>query len=587
MSFPEGNSDKGQEQIVLNENKMNNESSSSRININHNAIKVRENNEILQIDKFSENNITIRNIIDNALFLQLSEINVKLLNFDESLSERIYEKKGKILPKIDFIEFTLLNQNESISKLKKYGFGLYVFFLYLINLLVIFGVMFIFALHYMYCIFYKYYRDYEEDYSLFFDYNILSLVSGVQIIKFRKYYIESFGKDAFLDKYKNFDVIYKEYIFTGTIIFVVTFIISFAFLLYLRRTYKLFRIENPEIRNYTLILSGKDVPYIHNKKYETEENMSINGKKKSVKNEILNTLNVNNEEADINFTFKLSKYYEKMKEYDLLRQEKYKTLYRINKNKCCCYACCCFCGMCFCCCCKKDKLNNKKLIINEQIDEIKKELNEIINNEKYNPLHIITFKNKEDYERVYSSYPRSYVKSSIKNICKKNKATIYVNKAPSPEDIMWQNLEFDKEYKYFISKLKNLGISLIYVIISFAIQIIGELIDTVIIDNIKYLFIVNIIISYLLELLNSFFSDKIYSLLKNNSNVWCYSDIKFYSILFKSIFKFINQGIFPLLTYFCFKKKDDDYSDLVSKMFVIIEMDGFGYPMIDCYLVLY
>ena len=44
-------------------------------------------------------------------------------------------------------------------------------------------------------------------------------------------------------------------------------------------------------------------------------------------------------------------------------------------------------------------------------------------------------------------------------------------------------------------------------------------------------------------------------ILKNNSNAWCYSDIKFYSILFKSIFKFINQGIFPLLTYFCFKKK--------------------------------
>ena len=93
---------------------MNNDNSSGRININHNAIEVRGNNEILPIDKFAENNITTRNIIDNALFLQLSEINIKLLNFDESLSERIYEKKGKILPKIDFIEFSLLNQNESI-----------------------------------------------------------------------------------------------------------------------------------------------------------------------------------------------------------------------------------------------------------------------------------------------------------------------------------------------------------------------------------------------------------------------------------------------------------------------------------------
>ena len=116
--------------------------------------------------------------------------------------------------------------------------------------------------------------------------------------------------------------------------------------------------------------------------------------------------------------------------------------------------------------------------------------------------------------------------------------------------------------------------------ISFAIQIFGEFLDGLI-DNFKFLFFVNIIISYLLDLLDSIFSDKIKSLLINNSNSWSYSDIKFYSILFQSIFKFINKGIFPLLTYYCFPDKDKDYSDLVSKMFVIIEMDGFGYPMID------
>ena len=28
---------------------------------------------------------------------------------------------------------------------------------------------------------------------------------------------------------------------------------------------------------------------------------------------------------------------------------------------------------------------------------------------------------------------------------------------------------------------------------------------------------------------------------------------------------------------------DDDFSNLVNKMFVIIEMDGFGYPMLDLF----
>ena len=199
----------------------------------------------------------------------------------------------------------------------------------------------------------------------------------------------------------------------------------------------------------------------------------------------------------------------------------------------------------------------------------------------YNPLHIITFHNKEDYDAAYSKYPHSYIKHAIKNICKKKNNTIYINKAPSPEDIVWKNLEFDKEHRYFKSKLENFGISLIYIAISFAIQFLGELMDKIADNNIKILFVVNIIVSYLLGLLNTLFSDKIRSLLINNSSFWSYSDIKFYSILFKSIFKFINQCIFPLISYYIFAKKDDNYENLFSKMFVLIEMDGFGYPMID------
>ena len=75
------------------------------------------------------------------------------------------------------------------------------------------------------CIFYNYYREYEEEYSFFFDYNILSLVSGVQIIKFRKYFIDYIYEyyDEFKDNYYYFDVIYKEYLYTGTIVFIIAF----------------------------------------------------------------------------------------------------------------------------------------------------------------------------------------------------------------------------------------------------------------------------------------------------------------------------------------------------------------------------
>mgnify|MGYP002623996162 CR=1 FL=1 len=535
-----------------------------------------KNDGEMKIDNFAENNISIRNIIDDALFSQLSEINVKLLDFDERLSQILYKSKGKILPKIDLIEFTQLNQKLGISELKKYGFGLYVFFLYLINLLITFGILFIFAFHYMYCIFYKYYRDYEEEYSIIFDYNILSLVSGVQIIRFRKYYIDLYGKEQFLKNYKDFDVIYKEYLFTGTILFILTFLINFFFVIYLQKIYKLHRIDNPEIKNYTLILSGKDVPFINDEEIGNDENNGINDKKTAIKNKLLKELDV--KDADINFTLKLSEYYNKMEEFTDLKTYKYMVQYKINREKCCCNGCCCFCSKCFCCC--RNNLLNRERNIEEKIENLKKEMNEIKVKEIYNPLYIITFENKEDYDNVYSKYPHSYIKNTIKNIFKGNKTSFYINKAPNPEDIVWKNLEFDKEYKYFINKLENFGVSLIYVAISFVIQIIGELIDSST-SSIKFLFFVNIIVSYLLGLLDSFFSDKINSLLINNSNSWSYSDIKFYSILFQSIFKFINQGLFPLLTYYCLADKDKDYSDLVSKMFVIIEMDGFGYPMID------
>jgi hypothetical protein len=239
----------------------------------------------------------------------------------------------------------------NISQFKKYGFGIYVFFLYLIELLVTFAVLFIFAFHYMYCIFYKYYveyEEYEEIYSFFFNYNILSLVSGVQLIKFRKYDIDFFGKRHFLKNYKDFDVIYKEYLYSGTIVFIIVFLINFGFMLYLQKIYKLYRIENPEIKNYSLILSGKNVPYIKKDEIENDENASIDNQKDVIKNEILKELNIKN--ADINFTFKLSKYYEKMQKYTILRNNKYTTQYKVTRNKCCCYGCCCFCGKCFCCC---------------------------------------------------------------------------------------------------------------------------------------------------------------------------------------------------------------------------------------------
>ena len=65
-----------------------------------------------------ENNITIRNIIDNALLSQLSEINVKLLDLDENFAHHLYKSELNILPKIDMVEINLLKQSTNIAQFK-------------------------------------------------------------------------------------------------------------------------------------------------------------------------------------------------------------------------------------------------------------------------------------------------------------------------------------------------------------------------------------------------------------------------------------------------------------------------------------
>ena len=82
---------------------------------------------------------------------------------------------------------------------------------------------------------------------------------------------------------------------------------------------------------------------------------------------------------------------------------------------------------------EKNDLNAKE----EKIEKLKNLLKEINNKENYNPLNIVTFNSKEDYNKVYNHYPHSYLINMFKNMCNKKKNYIYVNKAPAPEDVIW------------------------------------------------------------------------------------------------------------------------------------------------------
>ena len=490
----------------------------------------------LKEDKFIRANENEIKKINNAIFSRIGKIKVKLADLDEKVSKELYNKNKKILPRIDIIEVILLNQNVSVGDLKEYGFIIYTFFLYLINLLITFFILLIFTFYYLYCIFFKYYKENDDDiFSLLEDYNLLSIVSGVQIIKFRKNYIDLYGREEFLENYKDFDVFYKEYIFSGVIPLIVAFLINLYFIFYLRRVYKSYKIDHPEIKNYSLIFSGK------NEENPILGNLNINENK--VKQNILNKLEIDN--AEINFTYKLSKYYEQIEEYNELKDKKYELRNKINKKEKICY--CKYCFSCLydsCKCCYKQN--------EEELDTEMKALEDEMNFTKtYNDLYIITFKNKDDYEKAYNKYPHSYIFNCLRNLCRKEKNYFYINKAPNPEDVVWQNLEFGKEYEYFKHIGKNILIFLIFSILSFGMYVIIELIANEISDKLLVVqIIVNIVSIIIQEVLDEWFSERIDESFLKNSSFWSYSDIKYYSTLIKSVFKFFNIGIFPFFFFF-------------------------------------
>ena len=576
--------------------------------------KEKKEGELKKPSKYMKNNTKLRDIVENAIFSQLSKINIKFKNSgDNSDNKPKYNKySGNHLPKIYNIELTLLSQNDSISEFKKYGYGIYQFFYYLIILLITLGIILVFAGFYIYNIFFNFYQKYKEEYTLIYDSNLLLVISGTQIIRFRDFYIEIYGKKDFLEKFKYFDVFYQEYYFSFYLLFGLVILFNFINIIISYRDYQKFKPDDSS--NYNLILSGSDEPdeeivqevqevnifeNIENSEEKNKEKKIIKKTKVFTENEIKKKIKVQSN-IQIKYTKKCSDYYENLEKINKLDEKLSIAEYRIHKDKCCChticgFTCCCLCSCCFCCnccCCKRDKLDLLKNEIIKKKEEIANQLDKIDksdeDNVQINPVYLISFENKDDYDKVYKMYPSFYLLYKIKTCCRK-KNTFFINKAPSPDDMAWKNLEFLKGYNYISSKLYILGFFALHIFVSFFIQLFGEVADYYLDDLVDF-FVINIIVSLILEKLDDAFGEMITEKLNDKFKYWSYSDITFYNVLYQTIFKTINRGAFPFLTYIAtnwaynkwfHKEYETDFAGLVSKMFILIEMNGFGYPFID------
>lgn len=135
----------------------------------------------------------------------------------------------------------------------------------------------------------------------------------------------------------------------------------------MQRSYKAFQLEYPEIKNYSLILSG-NLPYLKEKDIINNNKEQIEEKKERIKRKILSEL-LENKKADIFFTLKLSEYYEKIEKLVKKRKKLVKLQHHIDYKGCFYKELCCCCGICFCCCCSKKALTEKRNKINTKIDE--------------------------------------------------------------------------------------------------------------------------------------------------------------------------------------------------------------------------
>ena len=294
------------------------------------------------------NYITPQTIIDDSLMSQFYKIKVKLLNFKNIKKSKFFTEKEKktstLNTKIDLIEYNITNINDSLSNLKQFGFGIYVFFYYLRSLLFSFVFLMILSLFYI--------REIKNKNLLFLDeiedsseeeneeYTILIYISSSPKIGLK---IAGF------------------FIF----IFIIIYVVNIGFISYLIYSYKKYKKYNKKKEKFTLILCGKDLNFKYlNDDFtlnENDDNFIVNEINKIINENNNNENNNENEKKnieidDIMYTYKISDYVNLIEEFEEKKEEKFKSQLRIKKKKC--TLCYCDFSYIICCCNKKKTIRN-------------------------------------------------------------------------------------------------------------------------------------------------------------------------------------------------------------------------------------
>ena len=406
-----------------------------------------------------------------------------------------------------------------------------------------------------------------------------------------------------------------SYIFLDILSTLSLFIICLYFLLLLKLKINKEKSMNCSPSDYTLFITNINNSLDHYEDYCISKKKIIYNDKQRfkdfiifLKNKIISTKKKSEDIYDINFCYKLKDFMKSAKKiqkinYELLQivnnneQIKYNNKYGLYGEKRKYFEI-------FCCCPCKKGLSIKRLLRIREINQIKLDYllknSKILTKENFTGAIFLTFNTIQQKEEYYSIYNKniiikiiSFFKEAKYYCCycfinEKSKKRFFrrknlsVSTAFEPEDIIWENIEYDKWFR-FKRLLIIYSISFLLLSCSFIIVLcLTYLKEFFIQKKLTSYFIIKYGISLLISGsifgINEIFYFLLEKLTKKEKQISMTNFYLSYSVKL-TYFTFVSSGIVPLVCHIIGNGKGNNNEYLVDNMIIIFLINSFVTPL--------
>ena len=415
-----------------------------------------------------------------------------------------------------------------------------------------------------------------------------------------------------------------NYIFLDLLSNISLFIIGLYFLLLLKMKINKEKSMNCSPSDYTLFITNINNALDYYEDYCISKKKIIYNDKERfkdfilyLKNKIIYTKKKAVDIYDINFCYKLKDFmragkkiqkinYELLQIVNNLEQKKFNDKYGLFGEKRKFFEVCCGCP------CKKG-LSIKRLLRNREINQIK--LNYLLKNSKiltknnFTGSIFLTFNTIQQKEEYYSNHNKNiliniltFFKEAKYYCCyclinEKSKKRFFrrknlkVSTAFEPEDVIWENIEYDKWFRF--KRLVLIYIFTLFLLFLAFLIVLGltYLKEYLINQKITTSYIIvrygiSLLISASISGINEIFYFLLEKLTKKEKQISMTNFYLSYSVKL-TFFTFVSSGIVPLVCHIIENGKGNKYEYLVDDMFIIFLVNSFVSPLLWTFDIIY